>query len=125
MLPGLASGTFIPQLTFLMGRGHEWPKMSEVHLSSAARFRTAINSSGRSNFLKSDGRGRPSTFKVPAYDPVPIAVMGAHLWWRLWLLLFDAPCRFPPPWTIEENNNACFIVREPHRAVSMSKIEEK
>ncbi len=20
--------------------------------------------------------------------------------------------RFPPPWTIEENNNACFIVRD-------------
>ena len=20
--------------------------------------------------------------------------------------------RFPPPWTLEENNNACFIVRE-------------
>ena len=22
------------------------------------------------------------------------------------------PRRFPPPWTIEENNNACFIVRD-------------
>jgi hypothetical protein len=23
-----------------------------------------------------------------------------------------SPRRFPPPWTIEENNNACFIVRD-------------
>lgn len=27
-----------------------------------------------------------------------------------------APCpsdrRFPPPWTLEQNNNACFIVRD-------------
>ena len=22
------------------------------------------------------------------------------------------PRRFPPPWTLEENNNACFIVRD-------------
>ncbi len=22
------------------------------------------------------------------------------------------PCRFPPPWTIEEANNACVIVRD-------------
>jgi hypothetical protein len=24
-------------------------------------------------------------------------------------------CRFPPPWTVEENNNACFIVRDKNR----------
>ena len=23
-----------------------------------------------------------------------------------------SPRRFPPPWTLEENNNACFIVRD-------------
>jgi hypothetical protein len=23
-----------------------------------------------------------------------------------------APRRFPPPWTLEENNDACFIVRD-------------
>ena len=23
-----------------------------------------------------------------------------------------SPCRFPPPWTIDEANNACFIVRD-------------
>ena len=23
-----------------------------------------------------------------------------------------SPPRFPPPWTLEENNNACFIVRD-------------
>jgi hypothetical protein len=23
-----------------------------------------------------------------------------------------APRRFPPPWTIEEHNNACFIVKD-------------
>ena len=39
----------------------------------------ANNSSDRTNFLKSDGYGRPSTFKVPAYDPVPIAVMGCGI----------------------------------------------
>jgi hypothetical protein len=22
------------------------------------------------------------------------------------------PRRFPPPWTVEDNNNACFIVRD-------------
>jgi len=53
--------------------------MSDVHVSSAAPFRAANNSSGRSNFLKSDGYGRLSTFKVPAYDPVPIAVMGCGI----------------------------------------------
>jgi len=26
-----------------------------------------------------------------------------------------APRRFPPPWTIEESNNACFIVRDKNR----------
>ena len=24
----------------------------------------------------------------------------------------EKPRRFPPPWTIEEHNNACFIVRD-------------
>ena len=60
-----------------MGRGCEWPKMSDIHLSSAAP--TANNPSDRTNFLKKDGYGRPSTFKVPAYDPVPIAVMGCGI----------------------------------------------
>jgi hypothetical protein len=23
-----------------------------------------------------------------------------------------SPCRFPPPWTIEELNDACFVVRD-------------
>ena len=62
-----------------MGRGREWPKMSDVHLSGAAPSPTANNPSDRSNFLKRDGYGRPSTFKVPAYDPVPIAVMGCGI----------------------------------------------
>jgi len=80
MLPRLACGILIPQLTFLMGRGREWPKMSDVvHLSSAAPSPAASNSGGESNFSKSDGRGRPSTFKMPAYDPVPIAVMGCGI----------------------------------------------
>jgi hypothetical protein len=26
-----------------------------------------------------------------------------------------APRHFPPPWTIEEHNNACFIVRDANR----------
>jgi hypothetical protein len=25
-----------------------------------------------------------------------------------------APRRFPPPWTVDESNNACFIVRDKH-----------
>ena len=51
-----------------------------VHVSSAAPSPAACNSSGESNFLRSDGRGsRPSTFKMPAYDPVPIAVMGCGI----------------------------------------------
>jgi len=82
MQPRLACGTFIPQLTFLMGRGREWPKMSDVvqvHLSSAAASPAAINSGGESNFSKSDGGDRPSTFKMPAYDPVPILVMGCGI----------------------------------------------
>ena len=62
-----------------MGRGREWPKMSDIHLSSAAPSPTANNSSDRTIFLKSDGYGRPSAFKVPAYDPVPIAVMGCGI----------------------------------------------
>ncbi len=24
----------------------------------------------------------------------------------------EGTCRFPPPWTVEENNDACFIVRD-------------
>jgi hypothetical protein len=24
-------------------------------------------------------------------------------------------CRIPPPWTIEENNNACFLVRDANK----------
>jgi hypothetical protein len=26
--------------------------------------------------------------------------------------LMESPRRFPPPWTIDESNNACFIVRD-------------
>ena len=62
-----------------MGRGREWPKMSDIHLSSAAPSPTANNSSDRTNFVKSDGYGRLSAFKVPTYDPVPIAVMGCGI----------------------------------------------
>jgi hypothetical protein len=32
-----------------------------------------------------------------------------------------SPRRFPPPWSIEEANDACFIVRERPGAGSMSK----
>ena len=50
-----------------------------VHLSSAAPSPAISNSVGESNFSKSDGRGRPSTFKMPAYDPVPVAIMGCGI----------------------------------------------
>jgi hypothetical protein len=30
--------------------------------------------------------------------------------------------RFPPPWTIEESNNACFIVRDRHRQALALKV---
>jgi hypothetical protein len=26
-----------------------------------------------------------------------------------------APRRFPPPWTLDETNNACFIIRDANR----------
>jgi hypothetical protein len=32
-----------------------------------------------------------------------------------------APRRFPPPWTIEENNQACFIVRD-HNGQALASI---
>ena len=80
MLARLACGTFIPQLTFQMGRGCERPKMSDVvHLSSAAPSPAVSDSSGESNFSKSDRRSRPSTFTMPAYDPVPIVIMGCGI----------------------------------------------
>jgi hypothetical protein len=51
-----------------------------VHLSSAAPSRASNDSSGESNFVsKSNGSGRPSTFIMPAYDPVPIAVIGGGI----------------------------------------------
>jgi len=53
--------------------------MSDTHLSSAASSPSANNPSDRANFLKRDGHGGPSTFKVPTYDPVPIAVMGCGI----------------------------------------------
>jgi hypothetical protein len=80
MLATLACGTFIPQLTFHMGRGRERPKMSDVVLlSRAAPSPPASSSGGGSNMSKSDTHGRPSTFKMPAYDPVPIVVMGCGI----------------------------------------------
>ena len=63
-----------------MGRGREWPKMSDViPLSIAAPSPVASDSGGDSNFSKNDRRSRPSTFTVPAYDPVPIVIMGCGI----------------------------------------------
>jgi hypothetical protein len=33
--------------------------------------------------------------------------------------------RFPPPWTIEENNNACFIVRDARAAKLLTPDEAR
>jgi hypothetical protein len=79
MLARLACGTFTTQLTFQTGRGREWPKMSDVVPLSSAAPSSAASSGGESSFWKSDGRSRPGTFTMPAYDPVPIMGCGILL----------------------------------------------
>ena len=49
-------------------------------MSDVVNVSSTAPSPDESNFLRSDGRGsRPSMFKMPAYDPVPIAVMGCGI----------------------------------------------
>ncbi len=62
-VPGLIS-TFTPELADGCFRTH--------HVDFLRNF-------VQRSTLKRDGYGRPSTFKVPTYDPVPTAVMGCGI----------------------------------------------
>ena len=53
--------------------------MSDVVPLSSAAPSSAASSGGESTCWKSDRRSRPGTFTMPAYDPVPIVIMGCGI----------------------------------------------